>query len=232
MAMSCTVTKRVHRSGYHVVWHTHREVQNSVPLDHMDFENQVNQLEKLGDPHGSEEVNNPTETILNNEVTVQNPNADDAPKGEQSSTPSSDRLTQQRDSKKLAPLISRPTRQFNRVKENNQTLFWRVDPDTLTMLGIILMSVGGVILLGALFMYLGAYSGNGDGGWLYFFLNLFSLSGWFWLLIFLIILILFFYLIFLLIEFVLGGPLIALFIGIGLLGFGLFLYILGRNRAE
>ena len=232
VAMSCTVTKRLHRPGYHVVWHNQqREVQPHERSDEIGFEHEAKQKEKTENSQVPEVIEDENTTIQTAPKVVSQPEFDNVNIGDPSSTNSIEPI-QQNDTKnsiESAPLQSNEKLQSNR---SVRPIFWRIPPDTLILIGTILMIIGGLILLGVLFEFLGAFSGNGDGGWLNFFLNLFDASGWFWLLIFLIVIIFVLFLLHLLIRFVLGGPMIALFIGLGLLAFGLFLFLLGQKRTE
>ncbi len=231
VAMSCTVTKRVHRPGYHVVWHKQqREVQPHELSDEIGFEHQSKQKEKTENSQVIKAIEDENSSSQAAPVIAQ-PVSDEVNMGDRSSINFIEPIQQNdtENSIESAPLQSNEKLQSNR---SIRPIFWRIPPDTLILLGTILMIIGGLILLGVLFEFLGAFSGNGDGGWLNFFLNLFDASGWFWLLIFLIVIIFVLFLLHLLIRFVLGGPMIALFIGLGLLAFGLFLFLLGQKRTE
>ncbi len=230
LLLSCTVTKRVHLAGYHVVWHkqqreSEKHQQEKVEEFALELEKNENgvhtarTLETVDDLHTRADL-----TITDQETSARNP--------PEENTAFLDRSSNSQFSKSTQRTSSHSSAKTQTVKQKIRPILWRIDPETLRLIGAILIILGGLILLGVLFTYLGAFSGNNDGGWLNFFLDLFSISGWFWLLIFVFLLLLIFFLLYLLIEFVLGGPLIAFFIGIGLLGTGLFLYFLGQNRLE
>lgn len=233
VAMSCTVTKRVHRPGYHIVWHKQqREAQPHERSNEIGFEHQSKQKEKTENSQVPEVIEDEHSILQPTPKVVSQPESDDVNLSDPSSPLFTEPPIQQTHTKNSigsTPLQSNEKLQSNR---GARPIFWRIPPDTLILIGTILMIIGGLILLGVLFEFLGAFSGNGDGGWLNFFIDLFDVSGWFWLLIFLIVIIFALYLIHLLIRFVLGGPMIALFIGIGLLAFGLLLYVLGQQRSE
>lgn len=233
VAMSCTVTKRVHRPGYHVVWHKQqREVQENQNADEMAFENRSTRKEKIENSQAPEGIEHEQLSIGTVSEVVSQPVSDEVNVDNTSSLNSNERSVEKNDSQKSVASTTLRAKQKLQSNRSARPIFWRIPPDTLMLLGTILMIIGGLIFLGALFEFLGAFSNDGNGGWLNFFLDLFNVSGWFWLLIFLIVFIFVFYLIHLLIRFVLGGPTIALIIGLGLLAFGLFLYLLGLTRSE
>lgn len=92
------------------------------------------------------------------------------------------------------------------------------------------MIIGGLILIGSLLNYFGAFSGGNESPWLNFFVDLISISGWFWLLIFLVVLVLVLYLIVMLVKYAFGGSLVGLIIGLSLLAIGTFFFLLGKSR--
>lgn len=229
--VSCTLTKRVHRPGYHVVWHKQQRESDKQPKEKAEVLALKNAHDATDWQQNKQSVN--FETALNtSEFTV---NENDTSGMNDSDTRSSARTirSEATDYSKTSPLKHmRSSTKLQNKKFKIRPIFWRIQPENLSFMGLFFMWAGGLLIIGSIFILLGAFSGNGDGGWLNFILQIFSSSGLFWLLIFLFAFILILFLLYLLIEFVLGGPIIALCIGLGLFGFGLFLYLLGESRSE
>ena len=123
-----------------------------------------------------------------------------------------------------------------KVQDKNRPIFWRMSAQNLKILGLIFICFGGLLLLGSLLAYFGAFSGNGNasdagaGAWANFFIDLITISNWFWLLVFILAVILVLYLGVLLVRYVFGGPLIAPIVGLSMLIIGILLYALGERR--
>jgi len=195
---SCTITKRVHRPGYHIQWR---------------------KIERTTSPVHSTKIHpNPTtiqtddEEFFPNEeltLTADNP-VQDSPK--EASAPveepsNSINLTE--------PLTNIPLEKssseaasMSAIKastSDNQTtmrpIFWRVAPSTLRKLGVVLIILGILILFGSLLVHAGAFSSGGGntGEWFSFFIDLLNISNWFWLLFVILILLLVFWLFFLIV---------------------------------
>jgi hypothetical protein len=217
----------VHRPGYHVQWKKIERTENSNQLESKIKEtNRSNNTDEITlESTEVEQVNNRhVARVLINEV----------PKTHESKASDSPLASS------IESTLSEPhsTSFKEEAKSNEQSIaqysippiFWRTPPQNLRKLGIALMLIGGMILFASLLVYFGAFSGSGNGAWLDFFLYLIDISGWFWLLFFIVVFILVSYLFFLFVLYVLGGPVVGLFVGLGLLALGIFFYILGDRR--
>lgn len=229
--ISCTVTKRVHRPGYHVQWHkTQRtpapekaaiDVQDVAQNNHSPEEKKPQIAQTVRKDSLRQQATKLQETTETLEI---------APEKQKKNL----------DFKRIVSLpeelliatFQKTTNDQQTVKANHKSrpIFWRMSAKNLKFLGLFFIWMGGFLLLGSVLVYAGAFSGNGTGAWANFFLDLISISNWFWLLIFLLVIILVMYLAVLFVRSVFGGPLIGLIVGLSLLIIGIFFYALGDRR--
>jgi hypothetical protein len=221
------VTKRVHRPGYHIQWKKIERVQNSV-----ERESKIKESE-----HSSarDKITLESSNIAQIETDQTIPSIND----ETHNIPEPKKISSSH-SASIEPTTSEPSSTQLEAEETSYErpvaqhsvppIFWRTPPENLRKLGIALMLIGGMILFASLLVYFGAFAGGGNGAWLDFFLYLIDISGWFWVLFFIVIFVLVSYLFFLLVLYVLGGPLVGLFVGLGLLALGIFFYTIGKRR--
>ena len=237
--ISCTVTKRLHRTGFHIQWHTakkiaDKQVESEGRIDAKvsvsekpDLLNQSNSILSADSSHTSENrPENSTKSTKSNAKSALREHI--STKLNHTSSP-------------IATCVQAIHKISNTTKKKSKRpLFWRASAEDLKKIGIVLMSLGLVILLGSILVSAGAFSSGGSnandnnggnsGVWLNFFLDLIGASGWFWLLVFILIFVLVAYLAFLFVSHVLGGPLAGLIVGLSIAAFGLFFYILGKTR--
>lgn len=233
--MSCTVTKRVHRPGYHVQWRSIHRTQASQ-------ENLTKQYESSAEKE-IESALLPTKkaTFVDHEAVEMEKALQSEPVSSQNNleekTPLKTLVTKQ-----LKEIPAFRLKQFipssskSSTKErSSRPILWRISPSALKTMGIICICLGIFLLLGSALVSLGAFSGAGNGNgaaWLNFFLDLIAISEWFWLLIFIVLLVLLLYLAFLFVRYVMGGALVGLIVGAALFILGVFFYALGTNREE
>ncbi|MDG1332453.1 MAG: hypothetical protein P8P74_08990 [Crocinitomicaceae bacterium] len=225
--ISCTVTKRVHRPGYHVQWH---KVERTKKSDKDEAKFKESKPSKSQDEIKLElaEINEINLNEIDPKIASEAPVISEDQIVDESDIPEVESAIQEINT---SPTQSERAPEIRSVSTSARApIFWRTPPENLKKLGIALMITGGIILWGALLGYFGAFSGSGDSAWLNFFLDLLDISGWFWLLFFILAIILVSYLSFLFVMRVLGGPLVGLIVGLGLAAIGLFFYTLGVRR--
>ncbi|NVK64445.1 MAG: hypothetical protein HWE22_07640 [Flavobacteriales bacterium] len=231
--MSCTITKRVHRPGFHVQWrslHRTEAPEKTLPAT----------------TEAKAEVSKETTQLTTKEVALIDQdqpkiaddfNAINSPPKNQVSETEKKRLLPRLPS--IAPPIAHFTPSSTKQKTTKKNtsastpLFWRISPSTLKTMGKVFLFLGIFLLLGALTVSAGAFAANGSGNgaaWLNFFFDLVAISQWFWLLAFIVLLVLVLYVSFLFVKYVMGGALIGLIVGTVLFGLGVFFLVLGNNR--
>ena len=227
--ISCTVTKRVHRRGFHIQWHKIERTQsaekkssisNEVQRDNSNQE--ITSHSKKANPIDSTSVESNNE--LSRTSTL-------SPKPEKSAlTTLRPSITENLNFESILNTKKESARVISH--KSSRPIFWRMSAKSLKNIGLVLIWIGAMLLFASLLAQLGAFSGSGDGGsvWLNFFLDLITFSGWFWLLLFIVVFILIAYLFFLLVTNVLGGPIIGAIIGVSILALGIFFYTLGKKR--
>lgn len=228
--ISCTVTKRVHRSGFHVQWH---KIHRTEKPDSPKKERLISPSDYQADH--SEEIHFPTRQI-DVKKTLSLP---DLSIPNIRSTQEKKALTKANEviSHTIIPIQKRPSKSSNIRQQSTSSskhrllrpLFWRLDAKSLKTIGVVLISVGLLIFFGVLLSTAGAFMGNG-ASWANFFLDLIEISGWFWLLVFILIIILLLYLAVLLVRYVFLSEFVGLMVGLVLIGLGIFFVVLGNNR--
>lgn len=231
--ISCTVTKRVHRPGYHVQWHKVQRTQNTEKGEET---NQITTKKdySTADKKEEEEAQRVLQPTIADSIT------------HEPSELAEKSAIQDRESKNntaFKQISSIPTiavletfgktsteHQKVRTKLKSRPIFWRMSAKNLKFLGLFFIWFGGLLLLGSLLVYAGAFTGNGSGAWANFFIDLISISEWFWLLVFILAIILIMYIAVVLVRNVFGGPLIGAIVGLSLLVIGIFFYALGDRR--
>lgn len=228
--ISCTVTKRVHRRGFHVQWHKIERTQpaeekNSISTEvQRDNSNQeIASHPKKINPIDSTRLESNNEPVRTSTLSIK-------PEKRVLTTlrPS---ITENLNFESILSAKKKNTRVTSHT--SSRPIFWRMSAKSLKNIGIVLICIGALLLLASLLAQLGAFSGNGDGGsgvWLNFFLDLITFSGWFWLLAFILVFVLLVYLFFLLVIYVLGGPIVGAILGLSILALGIFFYTLGKKR--
>ena len=230
--VGCTITKRVHNPGYHIEWHKLKK--DTAKKDHDVIQIQTNEqaaksnidhLNLSEAPNDSVEISGLTiDTDENNKPEI-------APFKSKKSNESAASVLPLENSNNLKNESQKQPSSVQK-KKSKSPLFWRMKAKTLIDLGIVLMCLGGMILLASIFIFMGAFSGDGSGFWIQVLVSLIGLGGWFLALIFVLIIILIVFLFYLLIAFVLGGPIVGLIVGSVLLGTGILFYVLGKSRPE
>lgn len=231
--ISCTVTKRLHRPGYHIQWKKIERTQKSQKVDDQKKDIEV---------YLSDETFNSSNEIQLELIKIKSINyapTNVMPVRSIQKTPERNKdVPVLFSSKELSPKETTYSVDPSEITSNEHSigqntvppLFWRTPAENLRKLGIAFMLVGGMLLFASFLVVFGAFSGNGGGAWFNFFLDLIDLSGWFWLLFFIVAFTLISYLFFLLVVHVLGGPLGGLMVGLAFLLLGIFLYALGKRR--
>ncbi|PHR35091.1 MAG: hypothetical protein COA38_02990 [Fluviicola sp.] len=228
--ISCTVTKRVHRRGFHVQWHKIERTQsaekkgaisNEVQRDNSNQE--IASYSKKANPIDSTSLESNDELVRASTLS---------PKPEKSVlTTLRPSITENLDFESILNTKKESARAIS--YKSSRPIFWRMSAKSLKNIGLVLIWIGAMLLLASLLAQLGAFSSSGDGGggaWLNFFLDLTTISGWFWLLVFVIVFALVAYLFFLLVIYVLGGPMVGAIVGLSILALGIFFYTLGKKR--
>jgi len=217
---SCTITKRVHRPGYHVQW---RKIERSnVPNKSHAEITEVQSIER-------DEIvliTRKVETIHDLEVNFDRTPVSQFSEGE----PTMDLHETQAPTGHLEEIVNVSSGFTSNEQKAAPPIFWRTPPENLKKLGIAFIILGSLFLFASLLIYLGAFSGNGGYAWLNFFLDLVSISEWLWIFVFILLFVLVVYLFFLLVLHVLGGPLTGVIVGLSLLLLGIFFYELGKRR--
>lgn len=225
--ISCTVTKRVHRPGFHIQWHKIERTQAQEEIEKQTHETKTIVL--------AEEI--PSQ--LDKTIPMENPEAGMDTDLEFSSIHSIELVQNdpikrnflvEDKSKFESVFTTKNVLAKSKFQKSSRPLFWRMSAKSLRNTGIFFICLGGMFLFASMLVYFGAFSGNGDGAWLNFFLDLVNISGWFWLLFFILAIILVSYLFFLLVTYVFGGPTVGALVGLGLLAIGIFFYTLGNRR--
>lgn len=230
LAFSCTVTKRVHRPGFHIEWKKNYKKQSNSRehlsfIEKDDFNTPIEEgYEVSGSTASNVQLEEPTEPqaevttseSFDNEMVIETVEVENV-----LPTPNSEKHSS--------------FKQMSKLKKQRPFL-WRLSGKDLKILGAALMLIGGLLLLASLLSFAGVFSGNGtgnsDAGY-YFFDALWSFLGtssWLWILIAIIIVILIIYLFVLLVEFALGGPFWGAIIGLIMLASGFGIYLWGQNR--
>lgn len=230
--LGCTITKRVHNPGYHIEWHklkkdTAKKDHDATPIE---TNKQVN--DSNVDHLNLSEV--PNDSLERSEFTIDTDENSEPEIVSFKSQKSNESAASVLPVEKSDDLKNESQKQPSSVqrKKSKSPLFWRLKAKTLIDLGIVLMCLGGMILLASIFIFMGAFSGDGSGFWIQFLVSMIGLGGWFLALIFVLIIILIVFLFYLLIAFVLGGPIVGLMVGSVLLGAGILFYVLGKSRPK
>lgn len=229
--ISCTVTKRVHRPGYHVQWH---KVQRSQNTDKEDGTDQITAKKDRPRADTKEEAHLDLQAEIVDSI-------DHKPSElAEKSTILDGKSKKIIDFKQILPFpkdvtfkaFGKTTTEHQKAKTNHQSrpIFWRMSAKNLKFIGLFFIWFGGLLLLGSILVYAGAFTGNSGGAWANFFIDLINISGWFWLLVFILAIVLVFYIATILVRYVFGGPLIGAIVGLSLLVIGVFFYALGDRR--
>lgn len=236
----CTITKRVHRPGYHIEWK--KNYRQSDARKNQGQETALQANSNTTEPHPEEQL-----TAIEIAPQVEG-RAMDVQESRSSPTSSDDTFTDalpsalsesvletnSNDPPNSVSHASKRTPQVSK-KTSMRPLFWRVSGDTWRILGIILIIFGASILVASLLSLVGAFSGNGNGIaviLLDLILSLFGYGGWIIVLIIVILIILLVYLLILFVEVALGGPIVGLIVGGASLLLGLFFFFLGRYKID
>ncbi|MCJ8288775.1 MAG: hypothetical protein HRT58_01985 [Crocinitomicaceae bacterium] len=228
--ISCTVTKRVHRRGFHIQWNKIERTQSAEKKSSIPNEVQRDNSNQEIASH-SKKVNPIDSTsVESNDELARTSTLSPKPKKNALTTlhPS---ITENLNFESILSAKKKSTRVTSHT--SSRPIFWRMSAKSLKNIGLVLIWIGAMLLFASLLAQLGAFSSSGDGGggaWLNFFLDLTTISGWFWLLVFVIVFALVAYLFFLLVIYVLGGPIVGAIVGLSILALGIFFYTLGKKR--
>lgn len=229
--ISCSVTKRVHRPGFHIQWHKIHRAPSA------EKQQQVSREKKR--ENSIQEVASPSQKISENVSQKDSLITHLTNKKETTSILSTKPQTKKRFSR-LSTMIqktelpsilkSSPKKTKTASLKSKRPIFWRMSAKKLKKLGGVLIFFGVLILIGGLMSYAGAFTGGSSGAWANFFIDLIEISEWFWILAFILVIVLLLYLSVLLVRHVFGGFLIGSIIGLSLLVLGVFFRTLGKNR--
>lgn len=225
--ISCSVTKRVHRPGFHIQWHKIERTQSTKkqqPITDEAKTEKTNQEIALR----FQKVNNIDSTKVEANKQVETASIISTKPKKNKRSP---RLSSVIEKTAFQSIIKAPKNKAKAYShKSSRPIFWRVSAKNLKSIGNVLIFLGTLILLGSILVYAGAFSGGASGSWANFFLDLIAISEWFWILVIILIVVLLLYLSVLLVRHVFGGTLVGLIIGLSLLVIGLFFRTLGKNR--
>lgn len=236
LLISCTITKRVHRPGYHVQWRSiHRTQEAQEHLTKQDAHQADNEIDvnALSTKETALIKQNDVQPEIVSATRISPPETRPHEK-----KPIRERLSQQLTEIPATPpqrFVSSTSQTVAKHRQSSRPILWQLSPSTLKTVGTVFMCIGIFLLLGSALVSLGAFSGAGNGNgaaWFNFFLDLIAISEWFWLLVFIVLIVLALYVSFLFVRYVMGGALLGLIVGGSFFILGVFLYALGASREE